>query len=232
MSNNLHEGHRERVLKEFLENGFNEKTPEHKMLELLLFYSIPRKDTNELAHLLIDTFGSLDAVLEAPVEQLVKVKGIGEKTAALIKLILPFASRYTSKKINDKKEFRTSDQLGEFLIAKYMGFTKETFAITSLNAKGKFLGFDVLSIGDVTSVELSVRRVIETVIKRNPACVVMSHNHPAGSALPSADDIRLTANISDTLENINVKLLDHIILCNNDYVSMSQSKEFDYIFRK
>lgn len=232
MSYNPHKDHRKRVRDEFLENGFNQETSEHKMLEFLLFYSIPRKDTNELAHLLIDTFGSLEAVLEAPVDQLLKVEGVGENTAALIKLILPIASRYTVRKMGNTKQFTSIDQLGEFLIAKYIGFTKETFAITSLNAKGKFLGFDILSVGDATSVELSVRRVLETVIKRNPACVVMSHNHPAGSAVPSRDDIRLTANISDTLENINVKLLDHIIVCNNDYVSMAQSKEFNYIFRK
>lgn len=232
MSENLHKEHRLRMRKEFLENGFNEETPPHKMLEMLLFYSIPRKDTNELAHRLINTFGSLEAVLEAPVEQLLKVDGVGENTAVLIKLILPFVRRYQVKKITQKKEFGSSSQLGEFLVAKYMGFKKETFAITSLDSKGRFLGFDILSIGDATSVELSVRRVIETVMKRNPACIVMSHNHPSGSALPSGDDIRLTANLSDTLENINVKLLDHMIICDNDYVSLAQSKEFDYIFHK
>lgn len=232
MSENLHNEHRKRVKNEFLENGFSEETPPHKMLELLLFYSIPRKDTNELAHRLINTFGSLEAVLEASVDQLKKVDGVGENTAVLLKLILPFTRRYTSKKIIQKQNFTTSNQLGDFLVAKYIGFNKETFAITSLNAKGMFLGFDILSVGDATSVELSVRKVIETVIKRNPACVVMSHNHPSGSALPSTDDIRLTVNLSETLENINVKLLDHIIICNNDYISMAQSKEFDFIFHR
>ncbi len=231
MSDNLHKGHRERVRKEFLEKGFNEKTPPHKILEMLLFYSIPRKDTNEIAHELINKFGSLEAVLEAPYEQLVKVKGVSENTAALIKLIIPVASRYRSKIITNNAVLENSNQLGEYLVAKYMGFTKETLAITSLNAKGKVLGFDILSIGDASSVELSVRRVIETVIKRNPVCVVMSHNHPSGSALPSADDIRLTANISDTLSNINVRLLDHIIICENDYVSMAQSERFKHIFQ-
>lgn len=232
MSENLHKDHRERMRNEFLENGFNEETPPHKILEMLLFYSIPRKDTNEIAHRLINTFGSFEAVFEAPVEQLVKVDGVGLNTATLLKLILPIVSRYSSRKIIQQGEFRTSGQLGEFFVAKYSGFKKETFAITSLNANGKLLGFDILSVGDAVSVELSVRRVLETVIKRNPACVVMSHNHPAGNALPSADDIRLTANLSDTLENINVKLLDHIIVCDDDYVSMAQSKQFDYIFSK
>lgn len=231
MSDNLHKGHRERVRKEFLENGFNEKTPPHKILEMLLFYSIPRKDTNEIAHELINRFGSFEAVFNAPYEQLMKVKGISENTAALIKLMIPIASRYNSKMISKNAVLNNCNQLGRYLVAKYIGFSKETLAITSLNAKGKVLGFDVLSVGDVSSVELSVRRVIETVIKRNPVCVVMSHNHPSGNAIPSADDIRLTANISDTLSSINVRLLDHIIICDNDYVSMAQSKEFDYIFQ-
>jgi len=232
MTDNKHTGHRERVRKDFLENGFSETTPQHKILEMLLFYSIPRKDTNEIAHELIDTFGSIEGVLDAPNEQLLKIKGISENTVALIKLILPIASIYRSQKATEKRTFTSSDSIGDYLIEKYLSYKKETLSITSFNGKGQLLGFDILSTGDSSSVELSVRRVIETVMKRNSTCVVIAHNHPSGNALPSPEDIALTENICSILSSINVKLLDHIIICNNDYISMYQTVRYRHIFQK
>ncbi len=232
MAENLHEGHRERVRRDFLENGFSDTTPPHKILEMLLFYSIPRRDTNEIAHDLLNTFGSIAGVLDAPTEQLLKVKGITENSVALIKLILPIASIYRSSKVNPEKSFTSTNQIGDYLIEKYLSFNKETVAITSFNSKGQILGFDILAEGDSSSVELSVRKILEIVMKRNPVCVVLSHNHPSGFAIPSSEDITLTANLFNILANINVRLLDHIIIANNDYVSLAQSRDYKAIFQK
>ena len=131
MADGIHDGHRKRVRKEFLENGFSESTPEHKVLEMLLFYSIPRRDTNELAHELINRFGSISAVLDASPKELMKIKGVSENTAALIKLILPVARMYTKNKKDSVLQLDDCDHLYKFLSGKYLGYNKEIFAITS-----------------------------------------------------------------------------------------------------
>lgn len=232
MPENKHEGHRERVRRDFLENGFSETTSPHNILEMLLFYSIPRRNTNEIAHDLIDTFGSIQGVFDAPTEQLLKVKGITENTVALLKMILPIASIYRAEKVNHDKNFTSTNQIGDYLIEKYLSFTKETVAITSFNGKGQILGFDVLAEGDSSSVELSIRKILEIVMKRNPVCVVLSHNHPSGFAIPSNEDLHFTSKLFSILSNINVRLLDHIIIANNDYVSLAQSRDYKAIFQK
>ena len=232
MSENKHEGHRERVRRDFLENGFSETTPPHKILEMLLFYSIPRRDTNEIAHELINTFGSIQGVFDAPIDQLLKVKGITENTVALLKMILPIASIYRAEKVNHDKNFTSTNQIGDYLLEKYLCYTKETVAITSFNGKGQILGFDVLAEGDSSSAELSIRKILEIVMKRNPVCVVLSHNHPSGFAIPSNEDLALTNKLFTLLANINVRLLDHIIIANNDYVSLAQSRDYRAIFQK
>ena len=231
MSDNVHSGHRKRVRQEFLEHGFNEKTPPHKILEMLLFYSIPRRDTNVIAHNLLNKFGSINGVLDAPSDELMKIDGVTENTVALFKLILPVSSAYFSDKVAKNNKFTSSDSMGEFIKAKYIGFTKEVLAITSLNANGGFLGFDIVSEGDSTAVELSFRKVIETVMKRNASYVVISHNHPKANALPSQSDVELTKRIASLLSSINVQLIDHIVIGFDDYVSMAQSREYVDIFK-
>lgn len=231
MEKNLHAEHRERVRREFLERGFDHNTPSHKIVEMLLFYSIPRKDTNETAHELLNRFGSIKGILDAPVEQLKKVKGVGDNTVALFKLLLPVFREYVSSGVSPTK-FKSLNEVGDFLKAKYLGFKSEVLAVTSLDAEGKFLGFDIISEGDTTSVELSLKKIIEVVLKRNASCVVISHNHPNSDAVPSNEDIYLTEKIYELLSNINIKLLDHIIIGFDDYISFVQSKSLKYIFRK
>lgn len=230
MGENIHSGHRERVKRDFLENGFNETTPPHKIIEMLLFYSIPRKDTNETAHELLNRFGSVSGILDASVEQLTEVPGVNINTAALIKLIIPIARIYKNDKSTAAEKFESIDGLCDYLMNKYFGYAREVFTVLSLTAGGKLIGCDVLSEGNISEVNISTREVIETVLKRRAACAVIAHNHPDGVALPSREDIDVTETVKSALSHINVKLLDHIIIAGDDYVSMAQSKCFKYIF--
>lgn len=230
MPENLHEGHRQRVRTEFLENGFGENTPPHKFLEMLLFYSIPRRDTNALAHKLIEEFGSLAGVLDASAEELMKIPGITENTAVLLKLIVPVARRYQADRKAAKDRYESIDDICDFLLSKYFGYSKEVFAVTSLSLSGRILGFDILASGEVSAVAFSSRKVIETVLKRNAACVIISHNHPDGPALPSSEDIEVTVALKEALAHVNVKLADHIIISDGDYVSLAHSRGFAEIF--
>ena len=116
-------------------------------------------------------------------------------------------------------------------MGKYFGYENEVFSILSLSASGKVLGFDVLSSGNVSEVSVSMRDVVETVIKRKAVCAVIAHNHPGGVALPSGDDVKITEMIFNALKHINIALIDHIIIVNDDYVSLAQSTCFDYLFK-
>lgn len=227
---NIHKDHRKRMKKEFLANGFTEKMSQHKMLELLLFYCIPRIDTNEIAHQLINRYKNIAGVLDAPVEELIQFKGITESNVGLLKLIMPIAREYANDREDISDRFNSHKEIGNFLLNKYIGRNIETLSILSLDGNGKKLSFDILAEGDLTSVGVSTREIIQLALKTNASIVVMAHNHPGGIALPSGEDKVLTEMVYNALTHIGVKLLDHIIIANGDYVSLLQSKEYQDIF--
>lgn len=230
---NPHENHRKRVKEEFLSNEFNEATPPHKILEMLLFYSIPRRDTNEIAHALLDRFGSLSAVLEASTNDLMQVEGMGENSAILIKMLLPIFRVYENQKLVKGKSFKSMDDVCDFIMKKYIGFKKEVFAVTTFNSRGEIIAFDRLNSGDAEAVGVSTRSIIAKIIERNAVSVVLSHNHPYSNALPSLDDVETTKRVASVLNDMKIKLIDHIIVSNSDddCVSMAQSEEYYHIFK-
>lgn len=230
MDKNLHEGHRERVRQEFLQHGFSENTPPHKILELLLFYCVQRADTNPIAHELIAKYGSIAAVLDAPVQELAAFKGMSERSAVLLKLIMPTAQRYIYDKQEQKPTFCSLDSIGKYILGRYLGETQEKLGVMCLDAKGALLSFDFLSEGDISSVGMSSRELAKAVLKSNATAAVLCHNHPNGIALPSDSDVLLTKQAAETLSNIGVQLIDHIIVCDTDFVSMAQSEQYGYIF--
>lgn len=232
MSDSIHSGHRERVRKEIIRNGFDEHTPPHKILEFLLFYCIKQKDTNPIAHRLISRFGSISGLLDAPLEEIAAVEGMGESSALLIKSILPVARIYFVEKANDAPTFSCLDEIGKYAVNQYIGMTSERAGIMAFDGKGKFLGFDFLSEGDISSVGLSFREITARLIKRNAVSAVLVHNHPSGIAIPSYADAAITRKLADSLENSGIYLIDHIIVGFGDFVSMAQSKEYSYMFEK
>ena len=231
MATNLHEGHRDRLRNEFLNLGENQTMHDHKLLEMLLFYAIPRKDTNEIAHMLIDTFGSFSAVFDADVEALAEIKGMTKNAAVLIKSVLPIARMYLEGRSDDVKCVKTFEDIGSYLLLKYFGIKSETSSLLCLKGKGEIISFEIISDGDLDSTGISIRTVIETVIKTSATAVVLAHNHPSGIALPSAQDIAVTKMVADALNVISVNLVDHIIIANNDYISMAQSSKYQHLFK-
>lgn len=225
-----HSGHRQRVRMEFFENGFSSNTPTHKIVEMMLYYVVPRKDTNVTAHALVDRFGTISNILDASKEELMKVPGVGECTAAFFKMIIPVARIYLAEKNDDGVKRMDRDEVCRFLVSRYFGFTDEVFSMLTFSGNGKMLGFDILARGNINEVHVSVRNVIETAIKRKAACAVIAHNHPGGVAIPSEEDAFVTDDIKVALDHINVKLLDHIILSDDDYVSMAISRDYKNIF--
>ena len=217
-----HEKHRLRVKKKFLQNGFPKATPQHEILELLLFYSIPRRDTNPLAHQLIKRFGSISAVFNAPISELVKIKGVTEHTATFIKLI-PEISRIYSEDLNSTVSALNSvDEVGTYLLTRYAFFAdEEVFSLLSMNNKGKLLSFDVIAKGDISSVSISVRKIIEISLNTKSTTAIIAHTHPGGLVTPSDSDLEITSQIKTALGQIGVNLIDHIILAGGDFISLA-----------
>ncbi|MBQ8267703.1 MAG: hypothetical protein IJZ21_04890 [Clostridia bacterium] len=230
MDKNLHEGHRERARQEFLQHGFDQNTPPHKILELLLFYCVQRADTNPIAHELIQKYGNIAGVLDAPVEELAAFKGLSERSAVLLKMIMPIARRYLYDKSEQKPTFCSLDAIGKYILTRYVGETQEKIGVMCLDAKGCLISFDFLGEGDIASVGLSLRELARITLHGNATAAVLCHNHPNGIAVPSESDVLLTKQAAETLSKIGVQLIDHIIVGDTDFVSMAQSEQYGYIF--
>lgn len=225
----LHEGHRKRMRERFKDSGFD-SFQKHEILEMLLYFTNSRKDTNEIAHVLIKHFGSFSAVFDAPFEELIKVKGIGESTAHLIKLVPAISSVYLKDKLGKKIKIKDDSSAFKFLYTKYLDKTIEMPSALFLSNAGDLLGWDVIGSGSVGSAEIFTRKIVELSIRYNASNVILCHNHPSGVALPSLNDYTTTKSINDALKIIDVKLIDHIVIGNDDYVSMQKSKEFKGAF--
>ena len=217
---NLHEGHRKRMKERFIKSGLDDFAP-HNILELLLFYSIPRGDTNPVAHRLIDTFGSLSGVFDATPEELAKVDGVGENSAILISMIPQIARKYLEDKADTANIVGGCSDIGAFLLPKFVGRTNEALMMVSIDNKNKIISCSVVAEGTVDSAKVSRRKIMEEAMKVKATRVILAHNHPCGVAVPSSEDVVMTKEIGRLFAQVGIELVDHIIVANDDYVSMA-----------
>ena len=218
----IHEGHRQRLKDRFLREGLD-NFDELYVLELLLYYCIPRKDTNPIAHALLDTFGSLTGVLEATVEELERIPGISHNAATFLNLVHQTGRYYQVKRVQTGDILRTIDQCGNYLVPHFYGRENETVFLLCLDAKCKVLGCKLVGEGSVNSANIPIRRVVETALNTNATTVILAHNHPSGLAIPSDEDVETTMRVAKAMEAVEITLADHIVVADNDYVSMVQS---------
>lgn len=220
---NIHAGHRQRLRKKFLQSGADSLEP-HELLELLLFYAIPRANTNPTAHMLLDQFGSLKNVLSAPVEDLARVEGLGESSAVLLALV---ARLYCRAMVDSIEECRnildTTERLGHYCIALLSAESREVMYQICLDAKGRLLKRFRVNEGSTSGVDFDVRKIVVNALGSNASMVVLTHNHPSGVALPSDEDFAGTDMVREALDTISVRLVDHIIVADNDYISFRDS---------
>ena len=217
----LHDGHRERKRVQFRQHGLD-GFADHEVLELLLYYAIPRRDTNETAHRLLQKFGTLQNVFNAPAEELSRVEGMGEG-AALFLTLLPAVYRRTMRSTGPEKVLNSVEKCGRYFLSLLAQERQETLYQLCLDAKGKLLTCKKLSQGSADCTSLSVRQVVENALLSGASAVVLAHNHPSGVALPSENDRAVTLWVRDALKTMDIRLLDHIIVADGDYVSMNQS---------
>ena len=218
----VHDGHRDRLKSRFIEHGLDSFN-ELNALELLLFYAIPRKDTNVMAHDLVDRFGSLSGVFDASLRELTEVPGIGENTALLIKLVPQMMKKCQLSKVNDIRVFRSSNDLGRFLVPRFMDERDELALLLCLDSRKSLICCRVLNRGVVNAVDITVRRLVELALKNKAASLVLAHNHPEGIALPSREDEAFTRKAGEALRLMGMELVDHIIVAGDRYFSMRDS---------
>jgi DNA repair protein RadC len=224
----MHQGHRERIRKKFTSHGLD-NFEDHEILELMLFYAVPRKDTNEIAHKLINTFGSIPAVFDAPINLLKEVDGVGEVAAVFIKLIPELTRIYSERKFSTSNHSLELKNLCDKLCLKFIGRTEEIVAIMLFDAKGKLIYDGIVNKGTVNAVDMYFRKIIELIVLYNACSLILAHNHPSGFAVPSQADMDSTKQLSKILHNMRVTFVDHIIVADGDYVSMRDCG-FDAIF--
>lgn len=224
-----HSGHRERLKERFRKEGL-ENFQIHNALELLLFYSIPQKDTNETAHLLLDSFGSLRNVLDAPFDELVRVDGIGKNSAVLIKLITEI-SKLSHREFNE-----TIRVIDNTLLAKrfcenlFYGLTNEAVAVICLDNSNHLIHHEFVSDGTVNKSHVDKRKLLEAVLRHNSSSVILAHNHPRGDCGASPEDLDFTMNIKLLLRTVGVHLEDHIIVGEWATFSMAQQEDLRAMF--
>lgn len=227
-NDNVHQGHRERVRNKFLQNGLD-NFEKHEILEFLLFYCVPMKNTSVLAHKLIDSFGSLSAVFDAPFDALVDF-GLTQTQATFLKLVPDISRVYIDDKHNSTDKVVDYKTLGDRILHKFIGRETEQVLLMLLDAKGKEVFCGIISKGSINNTDIPVRKIVDFALRYNAKSAVIAHNHPSGIALPSVDDLQATSNVNSALKLIGVRLLDHYIVADNDCVSLAQSNVMPEIF--
>lgn len=225
---NVHSGHRKRMRESFLKRDFN-SMPEHEILEILLYYAHPRNDTNALAHRLINEFGSLENVLSAPYEELMKIDGVGENAAVLMILFSRLAVRYVAS-IDSDDAYKSDDELVKMIVARLAGEQKEKIIAVLLDKKKKLLNITEISTGGIDDASFKPRALLEPIFRCGATRVILAHNHPQGFAVPSSADCDMTADVRKMLRTLEISLDDHIIVAGKDWFSMKDSKKYADIF--
>lgn len=222
----MHEGHRKRVKERYLKSGLS-GFAEHEALEFLLFFSIKRKNTNEIAHRLLDRFRSFSGVLEADIRDLLSVEGIGPETALFLKSIPEFSNYYRQNRWKAGSILYTSADAGFYCMDLIGELLHEVFYVICLDKNRKVLASIKLSEGSLESVDFDMRKLTFEVLKYPTKGIILTHNHPSGIGLPSYQDRALTMKVIDHFENMGIDVIDHVIVCGRRFLSMSETGLMD-----
>ena len=221
----IHNDHRQRIRERYENHGLD-NFQEHEVLEMLLFYIIARKDTNPIAHRLINRFGSLEKVLSAPINEIEKVEGVGHSTALYLKMINDLERFRAMHRDSGAIILSSIQECGRYMLRYFIGSKIERVFLLCLDAKGRVLNCREVSEGTVNATTVSIRKIAEIALSEGATAVVLAHNHPSGLAFPSEKDVATTLQAEQALAAIDVGLIDHLIIAENEYVSMAESGKF------
>lgn len=224
----LHSGHRQRMMKKYIENGMS-IFEEHEILEIVLYFLFSRCNTNDIAHELLNKFGSITKVFEAAAEELMEVKGIGKTTAYQIVFLGDFF-RYLSSCTPDPVKLKTFPEISKYCLSMYTNETKEHCYILFLDKRYRLISKLKLASGTSSSAEISIADIIRNAVRISAAKSILVHNHPDSVASASVEDIFATRELAAALKNINVDLMDHIIVSKDSIYSINSHANCKEIF--
>ncbi len=219
----LHEGHRARLRKKWQNGTMLEK---HEFLELLLFFSISRKNTNEIAHALLQRFGSIEGILRAPEHELLEVRGVGKQTVLFLGVLSELVSRYHEERIDKKLLFRSRDEMYAYLNGLLRGQPREVVYLLLFNSAGRLLFADQVGDGFASMSEVSMKRINQLAVQYQSTSAVLAHNHPDGLCEPSVQDQMATKRIAEALALLGVNLMDHVIVSKDQCVSVMRESRY------
>jgi len=229
---NPHEGHRARKKKSADKDPDFATFSEVEMLEYLLYNTIPRIDTNELAHLLIRTFGSYYGVLNAHLAELKQIPHINEATARMLTSILSASRKAEISRLSSNAIVKDTLSAVEFIAPYFLSRSTEYVYLTNLNNHDRVISMDLISTGETNYSAIDTKKVIESACRHKATKVILSHNHPSGCVQPSNEDREVTQQLMFSLLCAKVILLDHIIISNEGYYSFFANQEFDKMYEK
>ena len=218
-----HTGHRERMKAEFLARGL-EGWPDHRVLELLLFYTIPQGDVNDLGQELVERFGSLAGVLDVSVEELKKVKGVGDHTAVFLRMLPAVLGRYQGARTRLSAIINSPEEAYAWLEPYFFGARNEMVYVLCLDGKRQVLGVRKVAEGSIEMAEVNTRRIAEEAIGLRAAQIYVAHNHVSNLAIPSQADWLTTDTLRGALRPIGIELIDHLVFVDGDMVSLKDSE--------
>jgi DNA repair protein RadC len=224
----IHAGHRSRMRERYLEAGLD-SFKDHEIIELLLFYCIPMKDTNKLAHRMIKEFGNLHDLLEADPRDISRRCGVKLSTAILISMIAPLSRRYLRERWGKRPILSSSSRAGQYAISLFAGRIYECFYVISLDTQNRVNHASLVHEGTINEAPVYPRIIVETALRHKANSIILCHNHPGGSLKPSRADIDVTQKICQALRPISIKVSDHIIVAGERYMSFAEEGLMDTI---
>lgn len=222
MSVNVHEGHREKMKRRFVEEGLG-AFEDHQVLELLLFYTIPRKDTNVLAHRLLERFGTLESLFDASPEDIQRTGEVSWNTAIFLTMIPQLARRYMLMKQGKKPVLDSSAKAGQYIASLFIGKNYEAFYVCCLNSQNHLIYAALVHEGTINEAPVYPRLIVETALRHKASSIILAHNHPGGSLKPSGADIEVTRKICEAMKTISIPVIDHMIVAGSNYFSFAEN---------
>ncbi|MBR6400922.1 MAG: RadC family protein [Firmicutes bacterium] len=227
MKANSHSGHRERMRSRYLNEGGLDSFEDHQILEMLLFYAIPRRDTNELAHKMIREFGSLEALVNSRAEAIAARTGVSLNTAVLVSMIGSIQKRRGSLARRGIC-LKEREEVKKYCMQLFRGRQEEVLYVLCLDKNMRLIAPVEVAEGGDKQVYARLNRVLAQIGTMGAVYAICTHNHPSGTNTFSVDDISSTIKIRTGLAQHNIKLMDHILVCGDEAVSLSETKKFKF----
>ena len=216
----MHENHRERMRQRYMQCGSFDSFSTPEILEMILYSSVPRGDTNETAHRLLEQFGSLRGLLEASTDELQTVQGVGPQSAILLKAVIELTRRYAMEQSLPCRVFDTVSKIADYFCRLYIGIGNERLYMMLLDNRMSLIDCSLISEGTVNAASAPIRLMVERAYFKRASAVVLAHNHPGGVAIPSSSDVEITERFNDAFQNLGITLVEHVIVADDRYCAI------------